>query len=793
MLSEHKSQARCEIDYVLYALNTHSESYEADLTLAFDKLKVKAGNAIILYPDPKNRSCSSSGSCKYKARIIQHGHWVKDNKQAIVEVSMGECIIDQQHLQNSGLLTPKSIPNYAELINEALARANLNVPENIKHRTLMKYRNKPETRAWLKTLALAELEEKKDVDEQMTPISEADLHRIIRQLAENQNEPELTEVIEEHLFVNVCPNRFTPCGQLAFENKQDAMNFLINKFPETLSGAVYGAAAAGHENLVDELLARGASIKTAVIGAAEAGNIELVEYLIARGAKLDDAIYGAASGRKRKLVNNLIIRGVRLHMAVEGAVKSGDIELIDELLARDAAILNLNHALYGAGVSGDIEMITKFLDHGACLDAMQSGKVSDDRYTEWLEKNRKFRLTCAVAGAALSGHIELVDDLISRGACKNKAVEQAALGAHKQLVERLLAQGASVSDAAYGAGFGQHVKAVKYLIAKGRFLPEVEEIALWAVRGAAAGGNLDLVNYILGQRDSVNLVYGAFEYAASLGHVKLTKYLINTMPRDFFQDMSIAVKCAAMNGERRLVEYLMKKRKRNEYACISKEEAIYGAAYAGNMKFVEYLLAQRDWDYFDYDKQLWAAVRGARYYLQDEKSTLFTLSECQSEKFRKRFLLEARVTNGLGFNPNVDLLLIKAKKIFACKQQAHLSFNESIACFQPDIHGLFSFISQIAHDNYLNKDSWLIIATYLYPLLEIEAKRIRLVIKRENVLHDVNVYYSSLGRFSYFSSAATKTRAFMEECKKANSEKRLCEVIEKTDEQLSKVFSKYRP
>ncbi len=70
-------------------------------------------NGVILYPDPDDRSCSSSGARKYKACFIQNGKLLTNTNGEPTEVSIGN-----QLLLESGLIS-KDTKNYAELIKKA--------------------------------------------------------------------------------------------------------------------------------------------------------------------------------------------------------------------------------------------------------------------------------------------------------------------------------------------------------------------------------------------------------------------------------------------------------------------------------------------------------------------------------------------------------------------------------------------------------------------------------------------------------------------------------------------------
>ncbi len=1084
------SKPPLEVNYSLYALDAY-EYKESDLELAFNEFSVNAGNAVILYPDSED---NSAGSCKYKARVIQHGQWVRDKDQAIIEVSISaldlknkglltkentenydelintalekvdakrhyllyvtnenesqvavyhklkdkaggsvfnavilspdsdaykasfiqngvwvkdadqnifEISIGKQDIKNKGLQTQKTTGNYAELINEALVYANLHVPEDIKHRALMKYRNKPETLAWLQHGEIKG--EIKPVEEKKLHLSETDVFWTICHLARNQNEPELVKLIEAHTCIDVYQNDFTPCAYLAFENNGIVVNFLIDNFGANLNDAVYGAAAGGHKELVLNLIAKGAHVNDAVCGAAKGDHRELVEYLITqRGASLNHAVYGAAKGGHNEFVKNLLTRGANINNAVLGAGECGDIELVNELITQGASIdqavlgaatgnhkelvynlidrgASLNQAVLGVALRGNVrivndliakgankdiavkaasrrghkELVENLIDRGANFNEAISGAkegghealiiylinkvcagtcpadfqpcaklafINNRDAINFLIDDFK-HLNDAIYGAAAGGHEDLVDDLIAKGASLNEAVSGAARSGHRFLVEYLIARGASLDHAVYGAAKGDKLKLVKNLITRGANLDKAvsgaaeignvelvnelitqgasvdaaamgaatgDQIELlnsliargaclseavygaalrgdadlvndlirrgankdkavtgaarrghkqlvdsllaeganvnWAVEDAAAGGHKKLLNYLIdknapgfpyvlafaisgaAQVGNIDLVKKLIPRGAHLskwtlidmglasaarhGHVKLVMYLLTQEP----DDIGRAISSAAMNGHQQLADYLFNKY--SEY----RGDVIYGAACHKNMRLVEHLVNKDKFRPFS--DSLWHAALGASYHLKDEKNTLLILSECQDENFRKRLLLEVKKNNFLlAFDPHIDHLLLKAKQIHSYRQNAPLSFNQALACIQPDMFGLFSFISQITHGNYLHSQSWLIIAAYLFPLIDVEAEGIRFEIKRENVLHDVNQYYSSLSKLSYFSQSATKTREFMEACKKAKSEIRLSKIInaienetntQEENETLYSVVAKYQ-
>ncbi len=846
--------------FVLTGADT--ESQESALESAFRKLRINTANTIILYPDLDS---SNSGSRKYKARIIQTGHWVRNKDQKIIEVLMGEqlfkekglltedntpnyaelirtalekieaqrhyllyvtddndesialvhqalmeksspvfnavilfpksshenhaesveyiariiqngvCINDnisigKHNIQTKGLQTQKSIRDYFELINQALVYANLVVPEQVKHRVLMNHRNDPETLAGLRSLN--DLEEIKHVTHQKLPKTDLELFKIIYDLAKNQNKEELEKIIKDSITIDILQGDFTPCALLAFENNKNAVDFLIKNFNVNSGEAVFGATRGNNLDLLKTLLAKGnADIPYAGAGAAVGGNIQLIKFFIAQGAPVDNLVYYASRGKHTKIVKILTDEFgsniETINMALRGAATSSDVDLMDYFIARGA---EPKYALIGAAEEGHIA----FLNH-----LLEKPIYSSINKTDYLNP--------AVFNAAKRGDFDLVNDLIILGASKNSAARGAVVGGHKQHLDKFLDEN-NVNNVVQIAAKARQVNLVNYLI-------EVKGASRYiALQGTAIDGNINLFKK-LNPPTNFQADETILELASINGHTNIVNYYIDCMKghRLFNTLLQIIVEtalyAAAKGGHTQLINYLLK---------INKDKRVYavcGAAQSKDqMKLLESLISNAG--FFETDKLLTTAIDNMKEsgYVKNKNDMLFILSEFRNENFRKSFIKNFEKQNFLP-SVNMDAILLEANQISEYKAHSNLSFNQALACLEYDIHGLFTYISQTTNEKSLSQ-LWIIVATYLFPLHEVEAHKIQFAIKQKHVLNDVNNYYASLGKLSYFSQAATKARELMDECKKAKSEKRLYKVInkvqEETDETLYKVVSKYQ-
>ena len=252
-------------------------------------------------------------------------------------------------------------------------------------------------------------------------------------------------------------NMKTPLEQLAFEKNHEAVSFLADHFNVCLDDAVLGYAEAGDVEHVEDMLARGASIRSAVRGYARAGMDDNVNELFDRGAFVSDAwqgyaergfvervydllalregytradaLLGFASGDQAACVEDLIkcrLSEYYTARAIQGYARAGLEDRVEDLLKRFPTQANLDRAVKGYAQSGLVDNVENLLARGANVDD-------------------------AVQGYAQAGLVGRVDQLIKdRGASINRAAYGYGLVYSVNNVEDLLQRGASIGEASNG-------------------------------------------------------------------------------------------------------------------------------------------------------------------------------------------------------------------------------------------------------------------------------------------------------------------------------------------------------
>ncbi|KAM3821535.1 ankyrin repeat domain-containing protein 17 isoform 2-T2 [Vipera latastei] len=326
------------------------------------------------------------------------------------------------------------------------------------------------------------------------------------------------------------------------------------------------ACAGGHEELVQTLLERGASIEhrdkkgfTPLILAATAGHVGVVEILLDNGADIeaqsertkDTPLSLACSGGRQEVVELLLARGAnKEHRNVSDytplslAASGGYVNIIKILLNAGAEINSRTGSKLGisplmlAAMNGHTTAVKLLLDMGSDINAQ-------------IETNRNTALTLA----CFQGRTEVVNLLLDRKAnVEHRAktgltpLMEAASGGYAEVGRVLLDKGADVNappvpssrDTALTIAADKgHYKFCELLISRGAHIDvrnKKGNTPLWL---AANGGHLDVVQLLVQAGADVdaadNRKITPLMAAFRKGHVKVVRYLVkevNQFPSD---------------------------------------------------------------------------------------------------------------------------------------------------------------------------------------------------------------------------------------------------------------------
>ncbi|XP_043826598.1 ankyrin repeat domain-containing protein 17 isoform X4 [Dromiciops gliroides] len=326
------------------------------------------------------------------------------------------------------------------------------------------------------------------------------------------------------------------------------------------------ACAGGHEELVQTLLERGASIEhrdkkgfTPLILAATAGHVGVVEILLDNGADIeaqsertkDTPLSLACSGGRQEVVELLLARGAnKEHRNVSDytplslAASGGYVNIIKILLNAGAEINSRTGSKLGisplmlAAMNGHTAAVKLLLDMGSDINAQ-------------IETNRNTALTLA----CFQGRTEVVSLLLDRKAnVEHRAktgltpLMEAASGGYAEVGRVLLDKGADVNappvpssrDTALTIAADKgHYKFCELLISRGAHIDvrnKKGNTPLWL---AANGGHLDVVQLLVQAGADVdaadNRKITPLMAAFRKGHVKVVRYLVkevNQFPSD---------------------------------------------------------------------------------------------------------------------------------------------------------------------------------------------------------------------------------------------------------------------
>ncbi|KAL0634527.1 hypothetical protein Q9L58_006546 [Maublancomyces gigas] len=334
--------------------------------------------------------------------------------------------------------------------------------------------------------------------------------------------------------------------------------------------AMQAAAAAGHQDVVTQLIEAGAEVdaepaemfgRTALQAAVESGHVQLVNQLLAAGAGVNappaqtfgrTALQCAAEVGHPVLVNRLMDAGALVNAepgrnsgrtALQAAAQGGHLDIVGTLLKAGATInaepgwMDGRTALQVAAQGGHIELLNRLIAAGADINADPG----------W-EDGRT-----ALQAAAEGGHLDLVNRLIMEGAnidakpshrFGRTALQAASQGGHREIVNLLITGRADVNEypadeggvtALQAAARSGHLDLVVQLLAAGADAnaDPAQEGGRTAIQAAAEGGHLEVVHKLIAAGAEINAEPAqdsgrtALQAAAEGGYLELTNLLIS--------------------------------------------------------------------------------------------------------------------------------------------------------------------------------------------------------------------------------------------------------------------------
>lgn len=249
------------------------------------------------------------------------------------------------------------------------------------------------------------------------------------------------------------------------------------------------------EQAVFDLIKRGASKNKAVAGAAVGNRVSLVRVLLKKGADPNFAVYGAAQGNHKALVQECLQKGGGQSWAARGATRGGHSELASKALET-----HLNKPENANAIIG--EMFSGF----------QSGNLFQGLTTMITKGAGAAVKEMNIRDAAMGNNDTAVEGMLFMGGDVNEAITGAAMYDNIRLVDKLLTQqGAKPTCAIWGAAYRDNQERVRQLLQ--RYASQTNKMRKAALKGAAAGGQLDFVQTLIREGGDINLaVVVALDY-----------------------------------------------------------------------------------------------------------------------------------------------------------------------------------------------------------------------------------------------------------------------------------------
>jgi len=405
----------------------------------------------------------------------------------------------------------------------------------------------------------------------------------------------------------------------------------INGYDEFGQAPLHVAAAAGRNDVVTVLLAKGANIngldsrhdETALYFAAEAGHTDTVQLLLSRGAALSPKgasdvtpLHGAASGGHADTTQFLIgaredvnAKAKLVGTPLEMAIRSGDAQTAKVLLDHGANVdLDGSNDLGAAAARGNLTVVGMLLDRNVAAGD-------------------------AVYQATRFGHLDVVKLLLDKGLSPSghrtseshrgpKALESSPLHAAAEtgnvdLVNLLLSHGSGDinerewDDSSYPAVVGRtplgcavesgHIEAAKVLIAHGADInaPYLKDDPRNLLQVAAAQGTPELIGLLLDSGLTVSQAPGTgletpLHVSAQNGNTAVAALLIQRgAPLEALDSTrQTPLGAAAASGSTDCVELLLDKGANPNPVDANGRTPLHLAALSGNGDVVSVLLGR---------------------------------------------------------------------------------------------------------------------------------------------------------------------------------------------------------
>lgn len=284
----------------------------------------------------------------------------------------------------------------------------------------------------------------------------------------------------------------------------------------SLNAAIRASSRRGDWNICEALLNRGADVNLSLCHAAGGGFENIVQKLIERNANVNGVVgfpsnnplIAAAIAGHESVVQQLLASGADGSQstpsyvnALQAAAKFGRTSIAQLLL--DAHVDVNAHgkrgtALEGAAMSGHLDTVMLLLDHGA-------------------DPNLKGEYGSALYYAADSGRLEIVQELLKRGADVNKpggirgtAIQAAAEENHPFIVQYLMERGAEVNtnnesgSVLQSAACNGNDALVRLLLSAGAHIECQDGHNGSPLRRAIDNGRLDTIKLLIEEGADVN-------------------------------------------------------------------------------------------------------------------------------------------------------------------------------------------------------------------------------------------------------------------------------------------------
>jgi ankyrin repeat protein len=394
---------------------------------------------------------------------------------------------------------------------------------------------------------------------------------------------------------------------------QDLIEFLIargasinSKLEESSWTLLHQAARGGHKQLVEFFIAQGFDIHTKdayenslMHLAARSGSLELIEFLHNKGLDVNEPkgdsgwsiLANAVQSGNLSLIKYLIGKGAKVNgdsTAMSIAIDLKRLELVEYLLEAGADVKGDSWFLYKAAGAGQLEISKLLIAKGADVN----GHLS----------NGETALMIATRG----GFLEIVEFLVSRGADVNirdesgqTALHEATAGENFQLLEFLINHGANINTK---ANFGQtplyyavergDQKAVKLLLAKGA----VAGSCLEALLSKAGKWNKAIIELLIANGANVNVQTSngitMLLYALQEGKLDMAKILLNhnINVNAHTKNGMTALHYAASKGDQEIIRILIAKGANVNTRNQDGESPLHQATHAENRFVVCHLL-----------------------------------------------------------------------------------------------------------------------------------------------------------------------------------------------------------